>query len=96
MMEDWQDQLFEVAAARLFLQQAHSRTLDIKAAHGEPLRHGVLGLAVVFRLPVQLIEGDSLGFDGGDGIPNHTEAAVAEEVDFDQSSLLGGVLSPIG
>ena len=89
------DQVLEIADLCFLLQQPHGRAFNVKTPHGAALGQGLLGGKIIFRLPAGLVEFYPIGAQVAHRIPDDTQAAVAQQVDFDQAGILGGVLFPL-
>ena len=89
------DEVFKIPHLRFLLQKPHGRAFDVKTAHGAALGESLLGGKVIFRLPAGFIKDNTVGAQVAHGIPDHSQAAVSQQVDFDQTGILGGVLFPL-
>ncbi len=83
-------------APHLLEKLAGGRGFDVETAHGAAGAQQLEGRLVGEGIPGGVVDAASgMGFDGRQGVADHRQGAVAENVDFDQSGGLGLLLLPL-
>jgi len=90
------DEVLVVAPPHLRQQLPGGRGLHVEHAEGTPARDEVPGRGVLERIEALPVDRLAVGPPGHqpDGVAEHRERAVAQQVDLHEARVLGGVLLP--
>ena len=83
--------------AQSFLSNSRGgRGLDVEASHRVASPDQLVRGGIADRVPGRIVDDSTrVPFDRGQGITDHGERSIAEQIDLDQSGLFGLILLPL-